>query len=202
MRAQTVNFERGLKDPTSIGVGKYREMQGLPKSVQETILFLKDSGYWRSSYDKAMSNRTEEGFATDQFFWDYKNADYSFSGAKIEWATLFWLPIKVPQQFYDYYEARDDYYFGESEVDFEASLSIQGINKNSKTAEYYGGHILAEFNLKANEWNSSRDIGNLPDSYGYKGFQNEEDLLKWIKRKIPQLETYIKRFLNKYHEII
>jgi len=195
-------FVRGAEKPTDIGIGKYREMQGLPEEIQRTIITLREMGYWEPRYDEGFEYRYENSpNKGNQFFWDHKNDTYSYMGAKLQWASLFWLPITSPDTWYDYQINKKDEYFGEDTLSFEASLQVSKIDPNSEVAKHYGGSIICEINLKIHEVNSSKDLSNLPDSYDKKGIKDPEELAIFITYKIKQLEIYIKKFLTRYHKI-
>ena len=207
MRAQKVleniRFERGISKPQDIGVGKYREMQGLPEEVQKTILLLRDMGYWREHYDKGMHLRTEDQYGQDQFFWDYTKQEkqYYYQGGQMIWATLFWIDWKAPEQFYQKHENLESLMYETGGwPNFSGNVQVQKVDPNSEVAKYYGGPFTVEINMSAEEPYSSEPLIDLPDSYEKRGLKDSNEITSFISKKLKDGETYIKRFLNKKYK--
>jgi hypothetical protein len=198
MRARFVRGGEGL--PSDIGLGKYREMHGLPEEIKATINLLRESGYWKKDYDDGFQYRNEGEGGSNQFFWDHKNDSYTWQGAKLLWSSLFWIHMKSAENFYNQYSNNDDYYF-EEELDFVVSLSVTKIDPESDSAKYHGGPIHSEISLRIKGSGIPDSFHDLPDSYQKNGINNKEELIQFISKKIKDLETYITKYLKKHHEI-
>jgi len=198
MRAKTVNFERNQDPRASLDVGKYRGMSGLPIEIKDTILLLRDTGYWKPNYDKGIHIRTEDqGMVANQFFWDYSKQEkqYSYQGARLLWSSLIWIDWRAPVEFEDNHM---DIVSLMDEADgfpsFEGSVQIQKIDPNSDAAEHHGGSIKAEVSVRTDD-----DSVEFPDSYEV-WFSNPEDVAPFIAKKLKEGETYIKRALNRKYK--
>lgn len=187
MRAK---FIRGEDPKQTIGIGKY---SGLPQEVIKAVVLLRDLGYFRKEYEDAFHLRKESDHGINQFFWNNEDDSYTWQGAKLLWNTLFWLPLKTPEEFYNLYQGGGDYYIPDR-ISFEASLSFGKIDPLSSVARYTGGSIMAHINLKAD----GRFLG-LPKSYEVSGIKNSEELNQFISKKLRDLEIYIKKFLKAKH---
>jgi len=187
MRAK---FIRGGDPVSSMGIGRYREMQGLPPEIQKTIILLREMGYFREDYNNSFHLRTERDQGINQFFWDYTEDSYNWRGAKLLWSSLFWIPLKSPNEFYDSYGNIGKNYI--NNISLEASLTIDKIDPDSSTAKYYGGPIAIELKL-----NAGRDFSDLSKSYEKNGINTSEEVNEFISKKIRNLETYVKKMLKR-----
>jgi hypothetical protein len=118
------------------------------------------------------------------------------------WGSLFWIDLKTPDEFYKKNEDYSSYINDETGglIDFQVSLQISKIDPNSDAAIYHGGSLLAEINLKTNDYGYSQEFIDLPDSYEKNGVKNTDELISFISKKLRDLEIYVKKFLNKRYK--
>jgi hypothetical protein len=199
---EDIGFQRGGNKAEDIGVGVYKEMRGMPEEIKQTVLLLREMGYFRPEYEKGFQYRTEETYSSKQFFWDYSTGkQYTWSGAKILWASLFSLDLKTPDKFYnDHPNIRNLSYEIGGEISFYSNLHIQKIDPNSEASKYYGGPILAEITLRGRDPLTDEDLIDLPKSYTRMGIKDTEELIFFISKKLKDLEIYVKRFLNNHYK--
>lgn len=195
---ENVNFTRTEDPKSSLDIGKYRGMRDLPLEMKETILLLKDTGYWRDEYNQGMHLRTEdEGPGAHQFFWDYSKQEkqYHYQGAKLLWSSLIWISWRAPEEFEDEHpDIVNLMYEAGGFPSFEGSVQIQKIDPNSDTVKHYGGPIKAEVSVRTDD-----DSIEFPDSYTA-WFDRPEDVAPFIAKKLKSGETYIKKALEKKYK--
>lgn len=201
---ENIRFERGGSKPSDIGVGKYRDLQGMPEEMQKLITLLREKGYWREDYNKGLHLRTEDGGLMQyQFFWDYTKQEkqYHYQGAKMLWSSLIWIDWRAPEEFFEKHSDLEGlmYEIG-GWPSFEGSVQIQKIDPDSDTSKYYGGPITVQVSIRAEDPNSSEPLFELPSSYEKHGLNTPEEVVDFISKRLKMAETYLKRFLNRKYK--